>query len=143
MEFAMAIAKKKKNVRRGNAGVIAKSAVRNKNVEPIWTGWENMTGEAFYKFKRSSMRYYYTTYKLNELVSNVFNWMKENNYTKEEIQAAKAAGPGIITAIAAIHARMLANGMPDLNQKEQNYYETMPGLGDTVTPVPDYIRAKV
>ena len=65
MEFAMAIAKKKKNVRRGNAGVIAKSAARNKNVEPIWTGWENMTGEAFYKFKRSSMRYYYKTYKLN------------------------------------------------------------------------------
>lgn len=139
----MAIAKKKKNVRRGNAGSVAKSAVRNKNVEPIWTGWENMTGEAFYRFKQSSMRYYYTTYKLNELVSNVFNWMKENNYTKEEIQAARAAGPGVITAIAAIHARMLANGMPDFNQKEQNYYETMPGLGDTVTPVSDYIRSKV
>jgi len=137
----MAIAKKKRNVR--NAGIAAKSAVRNKNLEPIWTGWEQMTGEQFFKHKQSSIRYYYTTFKLADLLANVYVWMKENDYSKEDIRAAKAASSGIITATAAIHARMLSNGMPDFNQEEQNYYEEMPGLGDTVAPVTDYIKERV
>ena len=139
----MAIAKKKRNVKRGNAGIAAKSAVRNKNLEPIWTGWEQMTGEQFFKHKQSSIRYYYTTFKLADLLANVYGWMKENEYSKEDIRAAKAASSGMITATAAIHARMLANGMPDFNLEEQNYYEEMPGLGDTVAPVTDYIKERV
>ena len=77
----MAIAKKKRNVKRGNAGIAAKSAVRNKNLEPIWTGWEQMTGEQFFKHKQSSIRYYYTTFKLADLLANVYGWMKENEYS--------------------------------------------------------------
>ena len=139
----MAIAKKKRNVKRGNAGIAAKSTVRNKNLEPIWTGWEQMTGEQFFKHKQSSIRYYYTTFKLADLLANVYGWMKENDYSKEDIRAAKAASSGMITATAAIHARMLSNGMPDFNPAEQNYYEEMPGLGDTVAPVTDYIKERV
>ena len=139
----MAIAKKKRNVKRGNAGIAAKTAVRNKNLEPIWTGWEQMTGEQFFKHKQSSIRYYYTTFKLADLLANVYGWMKENDYSKEDIRAAKAASSGLITATAAIHSRMLSNGMPDLNPEEQNYYEEMPGLGDTVAPVTDYIKERV
>lgn len=136
----MAIAKKRRNIKRGNAGTAAKSAIRNKNVEPIWTGWENMSGEEFYRHKQSSMRYYYTTFKLSALLPNVYNWMKNNEYSKDDIRAAKAANAGIIPATVAIHARMLDNGMPDYNEREQLHYENMPGLGDSVKPVTEYMK---
>lgn len=139
----MAIAKKQRSVKRGNAGIIAKSAVRNKNVEPIWSGWESMSGEAFYRHKQDGMRYYYTTFKLAALLPNVYAWMKDNDYSKDDICAAKAANNGVIPANVAIYARMLDNGMPDYNTKEQNYYEQMPGLGNQVKPVTEYMREKI
>lgn len=139
----MAIAKKRRTTKRGNASLAAKSVARNKNIEPIWTGWEDMTGEEFFKHKQASTRYYYTSFKLTNLLPHVYGWMKDNNYQKDEIKAAKAANSGIIPANVAIYARMLSNGMPNFNKKEQDYYDQMPGLGDTVRPVTDYMQEKI
>lgn len=139
----MAIAKKKKTVKKGNASVAAKTAVRNKNLEPIWAGWEEMSGEEYFRHKEQARKHYYLSSKLTDLLPSVYQWMKENEYTKEQIRAARAASNTTINITAAITARMLLNGMPDFNPKEQNYWEEMPGLGNTVKPASDYLKDRI
>ena len=52
---------------------------------PSFDGWENWTGEAFVKFRNNAHAFYYENYKPADLLSSVWNWMKSNGYTKEQI----------------------------------------------------------
>ena len=55
--------------------------------------------------------------------------MKTQEYTSAQIKLAKAAPPYCISVVAAINCKMLLAGMPDINPKEDEYWQTPPHNG--------------
>jgi len=116
----------------------------NKLSEPSWEGCLDWSGETFHKFKRESGAWYYEHFKPVDLYPAVFEWMKENGYSKEDISAAKAAPTHALSVTAGIQAKMLMNGMPDTNPKQDAYWKSMPGcMGDKVHPVTEFLVTRI
>ena len=126
----MAVAtKKKKVIRAPKAG---KQVIS-------WAGWEEMDGKTFHNHRRYAFDHYYQEHKTADLLPNVYHWMKENGYTKEQIESAKARGSNGMT-MAAIVARCLKDGMPDYNPKHNEYWQELPGTMGDVKPVTENLR---
>ena len=116
----------------------------NKLSEPSWEGCLDWSGETFHKFKRESGAWYYEHFKAADLYPAVFEWMKENGYSKTDIAAAKAAPTHALSVTAGIQAKMLMNGMPDTNPKHDAYWKSMPGcMGDKVSPVTEFLVTRI
>ena len=116
----------------------------NKLAEPSWEGCLDWSGETFHKFKRESGAWYYEHFKPADLYPAVFEWMKENEYSKTDIAAAKAAPTHALSVTAGIQAKMLMNGMPDTNPKQDAYWKSMPGcMGDKVHPVTEFLVKRI
>ena len=64
-------------------------------------------------------------------------------YSKDDIKAAKAADYFVISSTAAILCRMLLQGMPDFNQKEDDYWQTCPGTTGNVRPCSEWIKVRI
>ena len=67
--------------------------------------------------------------------------MKENGYTKTDITNAKKAAK--YEGLVGIYCRMLLDGCPDYNEKEQEYWQSCPGTSGDIAPMTDYIKPKV
>ena len=87
--------------------------------EPDWEGWEEWTGEALHKHRRYVHSWYYEHFKPADLYTNVPKWMSENEYSKDDIKAVKAAPNNALSITAGIVARMDTKGAPRLTRKKQ------------------------
>ena len=65
------------------------------------------------------------------------------NNPKIRQQAAKAADSWAISQVAAIHCRMMTKGMPDFNQKEDDYWQTLPGTMGHIRPSSEFIKKRL
>ena len=141
MASVKSLAKKpKKKVVRGAPRVKRGSKLS----EPNWEGWQEWSGEQYHRFRNASSAFYYENYKPVDLYPAVFLWMKENDYTAEQIKQAKAAPNSALSITAGIQCKMLLNGMPDTNPKHDAYWARMPGcMGDKVRPVTDFVKKRV
>ena len=133
---------KRKTVRTAVAkSVIAKA--RKGLLAPSWAGCESWGGAQYHQHMRNARRHYYTSAKSSELISAVFNWMKDEGYTKDEIRAAKAAPAYILGTNTGILCRLLLDGMMDFHQEHANYWDDLPGTGGTLEPVSSFIKPVV
>tara|TARA_B100000780_G_scaffold269966_1_gene229295 strand:- start:2901 stop:4208 length:1308 start_codon:yes stop_codon:yes gene_type:complete len=141
MASVKALAKKpKKKVVRG-APRIKRGSKLN---EPNWEGSLDWAGEKFHKFKRDSGAWYYEHFKPADLYPAVFEWMKENGYSKEDVDSAKAAPASALSVTAGIQAKMLMNGMPDTNPKHDTHWASLPGtMGDKVHPSSEFLISRI
>jgi hypothetical protein len=115
-----------------------------KQLGPDFTNWEKMTGEEFNRFKRNAKQFYYENFQEADLLPEVWRWMKENNYTAQDIRCAKAArGLYALTVRNAISCKLLHTGCPDYNKVEAEYWEALPGTGDKLFPLTDHIKNRV
>jgi len=114
-----------------------------KGAAPKWDGWEELSGEEYHR-KRSSINDWY---RLNEkdadLMPSVWLWMQKNEYSKEDIALAKKANSYEISSTAAIQCKNLLDGMPDLNPKEAEYWESLPGTTGTMKPVTEFVKKRI
>lgn len=110
---------------------------------PDWTGWEEMTGEEYARFKQGAHRWYYDNYQAADLLPAVWTWMENNGYSKEDITKCKAAPSYTISTTGAILCNMLNAGMPDFNQKHDDYWQTLPGTTGHVKPTSEFIKKRV
>ncbi len=108
---------------------------------PGFEGWENLDGAKFHTLKRHNNDFWYMNYKHNENIEHMFTWMKENGYTKTDIANAKKAAK--YEGLVGIYCRMLLDGCPDYNEKEQEYWQACPGTAGDIKPMTDYIKPKV
>lgn len=131
------LSRTKKKKRAGNR----RSA--DKSLEPTWENWQELTGEQYHRKKVASSEWYYQTYKASDLYPYAFEWMALNGYSKEDIKAAKAADSWAISQVAAIHCRMMTRGMPDFNQKEDDYWQTLPGTMGHIRPSSEFIKKRL
>ena len=115
----------------------------NKLTEPSWEGWEEWTGEQFHRAAQHARAWYYENYKPADLYPAVWQWMGQNDYTKEQLKQAKAAPSFELSITAGITAKLLMNGMPDYNEKHDKYWESLPGTMGNTAPATKFLKARI
>lgn len=110
---------------------------------PKWEGWENWTGEQIHRHREHSRSWYYENYKTGDLYPHVYTWMASNGYTKEQIKHAKAAPSSCISVTAGIVAKQLLDGMPDYVEKENAYWESLPGTMGSKKPSTVFLKDRI
>jgi len=110
----------------------------SKIIGPSFDGWETLAPEAFGKLQRAASSFYYEEVKREELAKYFFDWMSQNEYTKEQIALAKKASSQ--TSTPYIYARILADGCPDYNEKYAKYWETLPGTTGYIKPISEFLH---
>ena len=115
---------------------------RSKAQDPSWTTALDMSGEAYHRHKRASVDWYYHERKPVELFPDLLAWMKENDYSKDEIATMKRHGyNGMV--YASIYARCLRQGMPDVHPDHNAYWQTLPGTMGDVEPTSNYVKKSI
>ena len=104
-----------------------------KLTEPNWDGWEEWTGEQVHKHRRSTHTWYYEHFKPADLYAYVPQWMAENEYSKEQVNAVKICPGRALSITASIVARMDMKGAPRFSKKEAEHWESLPGTSGELT----------
>ena len=116
----------------------------NKSQSPKWEGWEEWSGEKFHRFKSATRDWYYTNFKAVQLQPHLYSWMlTQEEYTKKEVSALKALPGWKLGATLCINAKMLLDGMPDFNQKEDDYWQTLAGTMGRVRPSTEWMHKQI
>lgn len=116
---------------------------KEKSNEPTWEGWEDMDGQQYHRFRDSIHSWYYQTFKPDELSTHTYEWMENNGYSKEEIKCVKAVPSYVIGTTTHITCRMLTNGMPDFNQKEDDHWQTLAGTMGNIKPATEWVKIQI
>ena len=140
MATAKSIAKKpKKKVVRG-APRIKRGA---KLTSPGWEGWEEWTGEQIHRHREFCRSWLYENFKPADLYPYVYKWMEASEYTKEQVKQAKAAPASAVSVTAGIIAKQLLEGMPDYVERENEYWESLPGTQGSKKPVSEFLKKRI
>lgn len=110
---------------------------------PSFEGWEEWTGERYHRFQQAARQHYYDEYNPNDLLVEVWTWMKNNNYTAEQIKNAKADKSNSISTTVSISCKLLNSGMPDYNPKHDQHWQSLAGTMGTVKPASDFVKEKI
>lgn len=115
-----------------------------KLTSPGWEGWEEWTGEQIHRHREVCRQFYYENFKPADLHAFTFKWMeKQGEYTKEQVKHAKAAPSYILSITAGISSKQLLDGAPDYVEKENQYWESLPGTMGSKRPVSQFIKEKI
>ena len=82
--------------------------------DPDWTGADTWSGDKFNKERADFARLYYQNVKSVDIRGYVYDYMKNNNYSVDNIKAVKAASH--IQVQVGIYAKLLETGMHDLKK---------------------------
>ncbi len=115
---------------------------RSKALDPDWSTALQMSGQAYHKHKRTSIDWYYTERKPVELFPDLLAWMKENQYSKDDIATMKRHGHNGMV-YASIYTRCLRQGMPDIHPEHNAYWQTLPGTMGDVEPTSNYVKKSI
>ena len=115
-----------------------------KLASPGWEGWEEWTGEQIHRHREVCRQFYYENFKPADLHTFTFKWMADSgDYTKEQIKQAKAAPSYVLSITAGISCKTLLDGAPDYVEKENQYWESLPGTMGSKRPVSEFIKDRV
>lgn len=115
-----------------------------KLASPSWEGWEEWTGQEIHRHREVCRSFYYENFKPADLYAFIFQWMKDSGeYTKEQIKHAKAAPNYVLSVSAGISCKQLMDGAPNFNEKENEYWESLPGTMGSKKPLTDFIKGRI
>lgn len=114
-----------------------------KLAEPNWNEVDLNDGQAVHRRRQYIRAWYYENYKHKDLIPYVWEWMKANKYSKNDIQAAKNAGRLADTTTVGIIARMETMGAPYHNKAEAAYWISLPGTGNTFYEARDWLTNRI
>jgi len=120
----------------------ARAPVRRKTGQLSFSfeGWEDWSGEQFHRtvnFARSDI---YSEMKPADILPDVWLWMKNNEYSKTDIAAAKKAG---VSTSVSISCKLINSGMPDYNPKHDEYWQSLAGTIGEVKPTSVFIKKHI
>lgn len=108
-------------------------AKAKKKYEAVWSpsfdGWENMTGQEFHRLRQKAWSYYYNEMKPQELIANVYKWMRKKGYSRNDIHRAKT---GATNVTMGTMATLLLDGCPSYYSKHAEYWYSLPGTSGDV-----------
>ena len=114
-----------------------------KLTEPNWDGWEEWTGEQVHEHRRSTHTRYYEHFKPADLYAYVPQWMAENEYSKEQVNAVKICPGRALSITASIVARMDMKGAPRFSKKEAEHWESLAGTTGELKSSMDFLQKRV
>ena len=115
-----------------------------KLASPGWEGWETWTGEQIHRHREVCRSFYYENFKPADLYAFAFQWMaKSGDYTKQQIAHAKAAPNYVLSVTCGISCKTLLDGAPDYVEKENAYWESLPGTMGSKAPVTDFVKKRI
>ena len=100
-------------------------------LEPDWKGSEKWNAEQYYRERARTPYWYSYYYKSKDYIPWVVDWMKANDYTKEDIKSYKAAEDWRTKSTLAGYVRALTKGMPENHDGLTEYFKTLPGITAT------------
>lgn len=103
---------------------------------------ETLSGAEFHRLRNSAVQYYYTEFKIVELLNDLYAWMKDSGYSVQDIRNIKTVGTDGLSVVA-VYARCLRSGMPDLHPEHAEYWESLDGTVGELRPVSEHIREAV
>ena len=98
---------------------------------------EHWSGEEYHRRVRIYREDIYANFKASDLAPEVLAWMKETGYNKADIEAVKKRGPSITIGITC---KLLRSGMMDLNPKEKEFWDALPGTSGELKPVTVWLK---
>lgn len=121
----------------------AKSRVNRKLgfEEPSFEGWERWSGEKYHQFVEKYKWMYYSQSNTKEFSNFLIEWMKDHQYSKDDISIV--ARTKHISDNVAILCRLRTLGMPSFNQKDEDYWTSLPATGNKLRDVDDIIKKHV
>ena len=123
----------------------AKKATRKPKgaqLDPSFEGALDMSGAEFHSFRNMAVRYYYETYKISDLIKDLYLWMKDIGYKADQIRDIKTVGSDGLSA-SVIYAVCLRKGMPDLHPEHNEYWNSLEGTVGDLRPVSVSIKENI
>lgn len=105
-----------------------------------FTGWEDMDGAQFHKFKTDARYFYYEHSSPKDLEACFKRYLKNNKYSKKDIAAITSVHMSIALGVLC---KLLESGCPDYNEKENDHWESLPGTSGTILPISKSIQQRV
>lgn len=106
-----------------------------------WDGWEKWSGKKFHTLRRAAIDTYYQMTKPSDNYQYIWQYMENNDYTKQDIRKAKAApNPN---PYVAIYCRLRNLGMPSFNKAQDDYWQTLAGTSGNIRDTDDYIQENI
>jgi len=106
--------------------------------DPDWTGADTWSGDKFNKERADFARLYYQNVKSVDIRGYVYDYMKNNNYSVDNIKAVKAASH--IPVQVGIYAKLLETGMPDLQKNHADDWRLLKGTTGELKPVSIFVK---
>jgi hypothetical protein len=111
-------------------------------LDPSFEGALDMSGAEFHAFRNMAVRYYYETYKISDLIKDLYLWMKDIGYKADQIRDIKTVGSdGLSSSI--IYAVCLRKGMPDLHPEHPEYWQSLEGTVGDIRPVSESLKDNI
>jgi hypothetical protein len=98
-----------------------------------------LSGKEYNRVRQQAFDYYRIEKKAADLMPDVYAWMKDNGYTKDDIKAVRSRGTDGLH-YAGVLAKCLNAGMPDLHPGHKEYWEALDGTNGVVKPVSESLR---
>ena len=111
-------------------------------LDPSFEGALEMSGAEFHSFRNMAVRYYYETYKISDLIKDLYLWMKDIGYKADQIRDIKTIGADGLSA-SVIYAVCLRKGMPDMHPEHNEYWNSLGGTVGDLRPVSESIKENI
>ena len=125
--------------------MVAKKATRKPKgaqLDPSFEGALDMSGAEFHSYRNMAVRYYYETYKISDLIKDLYLWMKDIGYKADQIRDIKTVGADGLSA-SVIYAVCLRKGMPDLHPEHPEYWKSLEGTSGDLRPVSESLQDNI
>ena len=111
-------------------------------LDPSFEGALEMSGAEFHAYRNMAVRYYYETYKISDLIKDLYLWMKDIGYKADQIRDIKTVGADGLSA-SVIYAVCLRKGMPDLHPEHPEYWKSLEGTSGDLRPVSESLKNNI
>ena len=132
----MALVKRKKKVARSAPRVRRGAKIQG----PSFAEYEKLSGYEFHKLRQKAVDFYYQNYKASDVTPFIYQWMKEEGYSKKDIASAKK---GNISATVAIYSKLLLDGCPNFYEPHDEYWVSCAGTMNNVRPITEFLKPKI
>lgn len=109
-----------------------------------FNGWETWEPRAFFSYRNEAQQFYMENLKESDILEEVWDWMKSNSYSKNDIAfAKKATGASKVNQVIAAICRLLRTGCPDYVEKHNEYWIGLKGTRSVLKPLSSYVKDAV
>lgn len=113
--------------------------IKNTNLPPDFAESKDWTGEQFSRAKDHAYQYYRLEKKNADFKKYVLDYVKTSDKWKEKYKVISKAPDNKFNSTLGALCKLTLQGMPDVHEKYNEYWESLPGTTGTPKPNHQYI----